>query len=193
MSIDDDLQGMLEALDLPEEKKEEKLKVSKEIVDRLLGEIPIDTSPEPIQPQLIDPEIPTNLVESGDSTLLVQDENNNGDIMDLEAIVRQHDRDYDETKDNIRADRTRMARITELLMDRVEDRSATTVETECLVTAAKALVDSNGHMVRLLDSKSKLLSSTKSAVQMLINQNINTGGNDDLKDILASPEEDDEV
>jgi len=186
--IDDDLQGLLEELDIgPEISKEE------------LPSVPIPVPPaiqppEPevkvLPPVLEDPDP----LKKGEPTDLFRAEEVPEDVLDIREFIRQHNRDYTETKSNLRADRAKADELVRLLLKRVDDGTASNQETEAVVQAIKCLVDSNGHMVRLLDSKSKFLSASKSSVGTLIQQNFGYGGaSTELEDILTQRVDEDEV
>jgi hypothetical protein len=122
----------------------------------------------------------------------LEPEEQSNDIIDLRAFIQNHDADYNETKDNLRCDRAKADMVVRGLLERVSESTATAQETEALVSAVKCLIDSNGHMVRLLDSKTKLLQSQKGAIGALIQNNVGVSGAE-LADILSQSVGDDEV
>jgi hypothetical protein len=113
------------------------------------------------------------------------------DIMDLREVVKRFDGDYAEVQRNLKIDRGKVDTVIALLLQKVETGTATATDTESLVKALDVLTNTNGHAVKLLDSRSRLLSATKSAVGALIQQNVNVGGNDlELQSILSQPIDD---
>ena len=195
--IDDDLQGLLEELDIGPE------------IGKAESPAPA-TSPSPAPPPVIQgppvaPEEPKVLplspvLEDADvlkekepDTNLFEQEEAPPNAIDLQEFIRNHDRDYNEAKQNLRADRAKADEVVRMLMERVDNGSASSQETESLVQSVKLLVDSNGHMVRLLDSKSKFLSASKGTVSTLIQQNFGSGADNELEDILTQQLDEDEV
>jgi len=189
VDIDDDLQGLLEDLDIGPEIDEPEPPVEK------MPAVELPAIPEPLEPlgaQLPAPILETPVAPSDepDTDLFKEEPGSQGGI-DIGAFIAQHDRDYTEVKGNLRADRAKADEIVRMLLERITNGTASSQETESCVQAVKLLVDTNGHMVRLLDSKSKLLTASKGSVNTLIQQNF--GGSDDLENILSQQLEDDDV
>jgi len=184
--IDDDLQGMLEELELDSNEPEAEPQPDPELEPE-----PVIANPVP-EPVLEDP--PPAVPATVPATDLFDPEEDDSDLLNITDFVRQHERDYDAAKNNITRDRAKADQVVAILMQRVEDGGASNQETESLVQAVKLLIDSNGHLVRLLDSKSKLLTASRGSLRTLIQQNF--GGSADsagLEDILSQSVEEDEV
>ena len=197
--IDDDLQGLLKELDIgPEISKEELPAPVPSPVPPLVAQVPgppILEPPEelkvlPLSPVLEDSDLTK---EKEPDTDLFKEEEGPADMIDLGEFIRHHDKDYTEAKQNLRADRAKADELVRLLLARVDDGSASNQETESLVQAVKCLVDSTGHLVRLLDSKSKFLSASKGSVSTLIQQNFGRRASTELEDILTQQLDEDEV
>lgn len=187
--IDDDLQGLLEELEIgpkvseqePSPAPEKSVKPPQEI------QVPPVPSPHLPAPVLESPES----VDTTPATDLFSAEDLPPGVADLQEFIRKHDHDYEETKTNLRTDRAKADEVVRILLERVGGGSASGQETESLVQAVKCLVDSNGHMVKLLDSKSKLLSATKGTA--IIQQNFGGKADTELEAILTQQIEEDEV
>jgi len=200
--IDDDLQGLLEELDIGPE-------ISTDIVSQApTPSPPISQSvvPEPTSKKLLPPpppppppilEDPKPIVEEEEKadTDLFKEENKSEQqgLIDIREFISNHNKDYEEAKCNLRTDRAKADELVRILMERVDGNDATGQETESLVQSIKCLVDSNGHMVRLLDSRSKLLSATKSSASTLIQQNFGDKSSSELEEMLTQKVDQDEV
>ena len=197
--IDDDLQGLLEELDIgPEISKEDEIpSLAPSAPPALTIPLPLPTIelPEPqgvkvlpLVPVLDDPDPP----KEKPGTDLFEPEDSPDNLIDIREFIQRHDADYAEAKANLRTDRAKADELVRLLMARVEDGTASNQETEGAVQAVKCLVDSTGHMVRLLDSKTKFLAASKHSVGTIIQQNFK-GGDSNLENILSQQIDDDEV
>lgn len=181
--IDDELQGLLEELDIGPEVGEEEPKPVLAPAEK-----PSEPPPQLPAPILETPESPA---EKADTDLFDEEETPPG-VADLQEFVRKHDHDYEEVKTNLRVDRAKADEIVRMLLERVGSGTASNQETESLVQAVKCLVDSNGYMVRLLDSKSKLLSASKGTVGAIIQQNFGRADTE-LETLLMQEVDEDEV
>ena len=122
---------------------------------------------------------------------LVDAEGAADEIIDIKKFVAEHTRDYDSVRDNLRADRAKTDGVIQLLLQRVQDEDASATECESLVKALEILAKTNDSAVKLLDSRSRLIASTKSTIQALIQQNFGTGDSAELQNLLDQP--DDEI
>jgi hypothetical protein len=184
--IDDDLQGMLEELELDSETEEPtKLEPDVEPVKPVVADpVPKPILDDPPPPPVLAPVPPTDLFDT---------ESEPDELFDIRDFIKQHERDYGDAKGNIYRDRAKADEVVRILMQRVEDGGASNQETESLVQAVKLLIDSNGHLVRLLDSKSKLLTASRGGMKTLIQQNFGRNENTDLEDLLSQTVDEDEA
>lgn len=155
--------------------------------------VQLNIEPAPIGP-VVEPQLsnPVPVVVEEPPDLVFNDSQDSEDTFKVQEFLTTHERDYEETKRNIRNDRAKVDTVLQLLLQKVQAGGATAAETESLVAAAKALVDSNGHMVRLLDSKSKLLTSIKGNVT-INNNNTAVANSGELVDLLSQDPNDDQV
>ena len=198
--IDDDLQGLLKELDIGPEVSEDASPSPAPVTEvpkpQISPPIPIAPEPQdsakvlPLVPILEDPDPPAEK----EPTDLFSSEEPSQDGFDLQEFIIKHDRYYEEAQSNLRADRAKADELIRMLLDRVERGTASNQETEAVVQAVKCLVDSNGHMVRLLDSKTKLLVASKGSVNTLIQQNFgDSQSSSELEDMLTQNMDEDEV
>ncbi len=106
--------------------------------------------------------------------------------LDIGTIIRYHNEHYEDIRRNLATDRGKADALVALLLGRVQAGGATDVETESLVKALEVLARTNDSAVRLLDSKSRLLTSAKSGLMIQQNMNINASP-EDLQKILDEP------
>ena len=110
-------------------------------------------------------------------------------MSDLKDVVEKFDKDYGEVQANLKRDRGRIDEVIDILLKRVKTNKDSEADTISLVKALSVLSDTNGHSVKLLDSRSKLLSATKSAMNAM-QTNINITGTDaELQNLLSQPAE----
>jgi len=153
----------------PEEQKEEPEEEPKaELVDDEPGDLPLDViNPAPMSPS-----------EAA------------GEILNLREVVANHNRDYDQIRSQLKADRAKTDGVINILLAKVQEDEAKSAEVQALVQALDILAKTNDSAVKLLDSKSRLVTSTKSSVQTMIQQNFNGGNSEELEDLLGQPEND---
>lgn len=176
--LDDELQGLLADLD-------------SELATKVVSGSPSPSQPPP--PLLPEPELsgPAIEPEVADLELLPIEKPKSAEVFDLREVVSRFDNDYNEVQTNLKKDRSKIAIVIEALMIKL-DEGASNTETEMLVKALEVMANTNGHAVKLLDSRSKLLAATKSSAQALIQQNFGaTGNNSELQKLLAQPVDDD--
>jgi hypothetical protein len=114
------------------------------------------------------------------------------DLTDIKEVVRRFDRDYDEVQTSLKIDRSKIDMVISILLNRVQNGSASEADTISLVKALSVLADTNGHSVKLLDSRSKLLSATKSSINA-VQTNVSVTGSDvELQNILQQPTEEEQ-
>jgi len=138
--------------------------------------------------------------ESGDMTQIVSTKTELVDpsaaadeIIDIRKFVIEHNRDYNAALSNLKSDRAKADSLVQILMQKLQDGEASNTETETLVKGIEVLSRSADSMVRLLDSKTKLVTSTKAQTKALIQQNFGGGTSDALQKILNQTEEHDDV
>jgi len=153
----------------PEEQKEEPEEEPKaELVDDEPDDLPLDViNPAPMSPS-----------EAA------------GEILNLREVVANHNRDYDQIRSQLKADRAKTDGVINILLAKVQDDEAKSAEVQALVQALDILAKTNDSAVKLLDSKSRLVTSTKSSVQTMIQQNFNGGNSEELEDLLGQPDND---
>jgi len=182
--MDDELQSLLADLEQPEEPLAD---ATSEATNGNEVEV-APTSTELIipDPELIDPIIDTGEIEPSDLPLASDQAPINTEI---KSVVDKFDRDYGEVQSNLKGDRRKIDSVIDILLARVRANTDAETDTMSLVKALAVLADTNGHAVKLLDSRSKLLAATKSAVNA--NQtNINiTGVDAELQKILDQPQD----
>jgi hypothetical protein len=182
--MDDELQSLLADLEQPEEPLAD---ATSEATNSNEVEV-APTSTELIipDPELIDPIIDTGEIEPSDLPLASDQAPINTEI---KSVVDKFDRDYGEVQSNLKGDRRKIDSVIDILLARVRANTDAETDTMSLVKALAVLADTNGHAVKLLDSRSKLLAATKSAVNA--NQtNINiTGVDAELQKILDQPQD----
>lgn len=154
---------------------------------------PLPTMPEAEEPppEILDP-LPDNEI-SQIVTTAIEISNTADEVLDVRALVKAHERDYNTISDNLARDRGKVDSVINILMAKVE-AGGSAAETESLVKALAVMTDTNGHFVRLLDSRSKLMVSAKSTIAAMVQTTVNagTGDSEDLKRILAQALQDDE-
>jgi len=113
-------------------------------------------------------------------------------LADIKAVVEKFDHDYSEVQTNLKRDRKRIDSVIDLLLVRVQANADAETDTMSLVKALAVLADTNGHAVKLLDSRSKLLAATKSSVTAA-QANVTISGVDpELQKVLDQPPAEDE-
>jgi hypothetical protein len=166
-------------------------------VEKPKADIPVINAPppvvdvlEPMKQELLGPESDEPQVIT--SEVLVK--STVEEVLDVKQLIKDHDKSYCAIQENLVRDRAKIDSVVSILLAKVEV-GASSAETEALVKALAVLTDTNGHAVRLLDTKTKLMSSAKSTIAALTQNIINTGGggNEDLKALLANIGENDEV
>lgn len=83
------------------------------------------------------------------------------DAVDLRYQVAQHNQFYEEVRLNLRIDRSKVDRVVKHLLEKIENNSIADDELMALVKAMEVLAKTNDSSVKLLDSKSRLISSAK--------------------------------
>jgi hypothetical protein len=157
-------------------------------LDDLLNELDNDTAPSSGAAD-VSADQNTSLVHSETGQLDEVDDNT--DILNLKEMINQHSGDYRRVRQNLEIDRAKIDGVIALLLSKVESGDASSAEVESLVKALDVLAKTSDSYVRLLDSKSRLISSTKSAAQTLIQQNFGSGVDmNELEDILQQPDDD---
>jgi hypothetical protein len=191
VSMDEELEALLSDLqeDEPEEENESELDDIEPSEVETAGPLNIvsDTAPM-LGPEMSDPAEDIEEVEPPNLPI----EQSVASIANLQEVIGKFDHDYDEVQTNLKRDRGRIDTVIDLLLQRVRNNADAETDTMSLVKALGVLADTNGHAVKLLDSRSKLLSATKTVVNA--NQtNVNiTGVDPELQNILAQPPEEDE-
>jgi hypothetical protein len=180
-SEDDELQSLLS-----------ELTADSTLSDNIIPEAVSENIPNVAVPIIPDPEFSepaTDLEQTEPPNLLIESTTSSSD---LKEIVEKFDHDYGEVQANLKKDRVRIDTVIDILLQRVRTNSDAETDTMSLVKALNVLSDTNGHSIKLLDSRSKLLSATKIAINA--NQtNVNIGGGvDDWAQILNQPPEADE-
>jgi len=176
--IDDELQSLLDDLENDE---------IGTVPDIISGttDTTIITIPDP---ELSDPAVDSEQTELQDLPI----ESTPAGLVDISEIVSKFDHDYGEVQANLKKDRAKIDTVINILLQRVTANADAETDTMSLVKALGVLSDTNGHAVKLLDSRSKLLSATKTSINA--NQtNVNINGSDaDLMEILSQPASGDE-
>jgi hypothetical protein len=184
ISMDEELEALLSDLqeeNQPEEEDASELEVTES--SEAAGALAPIPDPEMSDPaEDVEGEEPPNLPIEQSPT----------NLADLQEVIEKFDHDYNEVQANLKRDRGRIDTVIDLLLQRVRGNADAETDTMSLVKALGVLADTNGHAVKLLDSRSKLLSATKTVVNA--NQtNVNiTGVDPELQNILAQPPEEDE-
>jgi hypothetical protein len=171
-SIDDELQSLL--TDLQQDVNAD--------IDQTNEIAAIDTVVSP-EPELTDPSVDIEQTEPPDSFI----ESGSTDISDLSSIVNRFDKDYSEVQTNLKNDRKKIEEVIEILLNRVKNNNEAESDTISLVKALDVLADTNGNAVKLLDSRSKLLSATKSTINSMQTHVSVTGNDVELQNILKQP------
>jgi hypothetical protein len=137
-----------------------------------------------------------DIVEEASSTQIIEQpkpESKEIVSLDLTKIMNAHESDYGEAMKNLRCDRTKIDSVVNILMERVDNGGAkcAAAEIEGLVRACDSLANTNMCVVRLMDSRSKMVVALKGH----INKASLSGGpvqesSGDLKSMLEQPEED---
>jgi len=115
------------------------------------------------------------------------------EIIDIRRFVAEHNRDYNAALSNLKSDRAKADGLVQILMQKLQDDAASSTEVETLVKGIEILARTADSMVRLLDSKSRLVTSTKAQTQALIQQNFSGGASGELQKLLEQSEEYDDV
>lgn len=182
IDVDDELSSLLSDLDdANEEQVSETPDVATPVsapLEQLSGGA-INTVPEL---ELSDPEAPSEQNDMPD--LPIEPSQGGSDISD---IVSKFEHDYNEVQTNLKGDRKKIDDVIEILLNRVKHGSEAETDTISLVKALAVLSDTNGHSVKLLDSRSKLLSATKSAINATQTNVTITGTDAELQNILNQP------
>jgi hypothetical protein len=179
VSIDAELQSLLSDLEHDTEPTPE------DTTGDVLAATTLDNAIVIPDPEMSDSVVDMEQVELPDLPLESSPTNNS----DLAAIVDKFDKDYGEVQANLKRDRGRIDNVIDILLKRVKDNADAETDTMSLVKALAVLADTNGHAVKLLDSRSKLLSATKSTINAQ-QTNVNITGTDvELQNILKQPAE----
>jgi hypothetical protein len=178
--MDEELQSLLADLEQPDPIADATIDIP--INEEIVTETSTDlTVPEP---ELSDASTEIEKAEQPDLPLESSASSVN---IELKAVVDKFDHDYGEVQANLKSDRKKIDTVIDILLGRVRLNADAETDTMSLVKALGVLADTNGHAVKLLDSRSKLLAATKSA--MNANQtNISiTGVDAELQKILDQP------
>jgi hypothetical protein len=183
--MDDELQSLLADLEQPEEPLAD---ATSEATSGDEVEVAAAASVELIipDPELTDATTDISEAEPSDLPLTSDPAPANSE---LKAVVDKFDHDYGEVQTNLKSDRKKIDSVIDILLARVRANTDAETDTMSLVKALGVLADTNGHAVKLLDSRSKLLAATKSTLNA--NQtNINiTGVDSELQKILDQPQD----
>jgi hypothetical protein len=175
-AMDDELQSLLADLEL--EKPADDVQASIEAPAQTALIVPT-TIPDP---ELSDPIVDVEQTDLPDLPIVEQTPQS---LTDLNNVVEKFDHDYNEVQTNLKRDRCKIDEVIDILLVRVRANTDAETDTMSLVKALGVLADTNGHSVKLLDSRSKLLSATKAAVNAIQN-NVNVSGSDaELLKILS--------
>ncbi len=148
-----------------------------------------EPSAEPSEPLVASAEVVPVVVPSQEPIQVTPNQSG----FDLSDVVQRFDSDYAEIKKNLSSDRSKLGKVVDRLIQRMEHNQLDPDELESLVKALEVQADTNGHAVKLLDSRSKLLSAAKAGLQILMQQNAGPGGNsNDLQQLLTQPPKADE-
>lgn len=204
MSDIDDLFNELEAVQSDSELLEDPTYADmlKEAEDVRAQEEPRPLPPAPpvviLPPKMVEPPKPSpalvsDLPEPPPSSLSAATSSATfSNLIDIEKFVDSFEKDYQAISTDLVRDRAKVDQATNILFGRVETGVADKSETETLAKLLDTMVNSNGHRVKLLESKAKFLAATKSTVTTLIQNNIDNGNGDDdesLVDLLSQNEE----
>ena len=143
-------------------------------------------SVEPIVPELS--ELPV-VIDEPVADIVAVAQSNPSNPIDLALVIQRFDKDYNSVQANLQADRGKIDGVVGILLARVQAGTASNTEVESLVKALDVLANTNGHHVKLLDSRSKLLAASKNA-QAFIQQNFGNTENPELLKLLEQPEDD---
>ncbi|MCK9558375.1 MAG: hypothetical protein M0R50_10100 [Candidatus Cloacimonetes bacterium] len=179
--IDNELQSLLNDLEI--DKAEDSAPQAANVIPE-----PITTITVP-DPELSEPVVDVEQTGLPDLPLGTPTPSN---ITDLNNVAEKFDHDYNEVQLNLKRDRGRIDEVIDILLVRVRANADAETDTMSLVKALGVLADTNGHYVKLLDSRSKLLSATKSAVNAIQNNVTVTGNDAELQAILGQPSAGDE-
>ena len=146
--------------------------------------IPVLTIPPP-EPELSEP--PVIVAEA--TIVPAQDPGTPTNPIDLTVVVERFDKDYNTVQNNLCADRGKVDAVVAILLARVQAGTATNTEIESLVKALDVLTNTNGHHVKLLDSRSKLLAAAKSTAAAFYQQNNFGNPSAELTKLLDQPED----
>ena len=155
--------------------------------DEPVESLPVESlSAEPLVSELL-PE-PTLLTSREETEVQIP---GSTPLVDLPALVAQHNLDYARIRKDLETDRDRIKRVLAVLETRLQTSNASDTETESLVKALDVLSRTNDSAVRLLESQSRLLSASKGSAQVFM-QNVQ-GSSEDLRRALAQPLAPDEL
>jgi hypothetical protein len=180
--MDDELQSLLADLEQPEEPLAD---ATSEATNGDEVEVAVASTELIVpDPELTDATTGVSEAEPSDLPLTSDPAPANSE---LKAVVDKFDHDYGEVQTNLKSDRKKIDSVIDILLARVRANTDAETDTMSLVKALGVLADTNGHAVKLLDSRSKLLAATKSTLNA--NQtNINiTGVDAELQKILDQP------
>jgi len=181
--MDDELQSLLADLEQPEEPLDD---ATSEATSG--DEVVVSANTELIipDPELTDPATDISEAELPDLPLTSEQAPVSAE---LKSIVDKFDRDYGEVQSNLKSDRKKIDSVIDLLLARVRANTDAETDTMSLVKALGVLADTNGHAVKLLDSRSKLLAATKSATNANQTNISITGVDAELQKILDQPQD----
>ena len=127
--LDDELQGLLDELrDDPVEPPPDQTLPTNDL------EFPVQLD----SPELLEPTFAPPLEPAPDSNLLDIDAPPDDGLVKIKEFLVTHDRDYEETKNNIKNDRAKVDIVLQILLTKVQAGGASAAETESLVACAKA-------------------------------------------------------
>lgn len=176
--MDDELQSLLSDLEQEDSAVES-------VSENLLSSVAENPSTDIIVPDMEMSDAKIDIEE--DEPDLPQIESTPTVLSDLKIIADKFDKDYTEVQANLKSDRKRIDTVIDILLARVRNNADAETDTMSLVKALAVLADTNGHAVKLLDSRSKLLSATKSSGSNTQNNISITGTDIELQKILDQP------
>lgn len=175
---DPELQDLLD--DLESEEQEEQPVAEESVV--------VDVEkPKPAEPEVdTDEESATQLIQQKKSAVPAPTVD-----LDLSKIINDHEGDYRTAMSNLRNDRTKIDQVVSKLMKRLDDNSCKAADVEGLVRSLDTLTNSSMCIVRLMDSRSKLIAALRGhMVGAKVQGGTTEGSEGQLAEMLEQPNDD---
>lgn len=112
--------------------------------------------------------------------------------LDMNHVMDSHEKDYQLVMDQLKRDRSKIDHVISILSEKVDSTNAKSADTEALVSALNVMANTNTCVVRVMDSRAKMVSALKGHItkaNLSTNPSGGEGGGDNLMDMLDQAED----